>query len=176
MIAVESSRKKEPQAPNPPLLGPLLLRCARLLDEIAQAEINRQGGERLAHPAVMRLLPHLSATGIRATELARRVDVSKQAIGQTLRGLVERGLVEVVPDPTDGRAQLVRLTKASARAFAHGNTVLAFFEHELRGKVGDAVMDDLVKALTSIQPFLAEWCDGKAPEQPGPSRRRSTTR
>jgi DNA-binding MarR family transcriptional regulator len=166
---------RNPVAPSSdlPSLGPLLFRCARLLDE---AELNRQGGERLAHPAVMRLLPHLSMAGIRATELARRVDVSKQAIGQTLQVLVQRGLVEIVPDPEDGRARLVRLTKASARAFAHGNSVLAFFEAEFRERLGSAVVDDLVKALTLLQPLLVQWRNGSAPEQPGSPQGRRTRR
>lgn len=160
---------------SPPLLGPLLFQCARLLDEVAQEEINRQGGERLAHPAVMRLLPHLNTTGTRATELARRVDVSKQAMGQTLQSLVKRGLVEMIPDPADGRAQLVRLTKASTEAFAHGLSVLAFFERELRERVGDSVVKNLVQALSSIQPLLIQWRDGDAPRQPAPPPRRKAS-
>src|SRR5512139_669525 len=100
--------------------GPVLFECARLLDEMAQAEVNRQAGRRLLTPALVRLLPHLSREGIRPTDLARRVDVTKQAVGQTLAGLTALRLVEHVPDPTDGRARLVRLTEAGAAAYGHG--------------------------------------------------------
>ena len=67
--------------------GPVLFECARLLDEIAQAEVNRQAGRRVLTPALVRLLPHLSRDGIRPTELARRIEVSKQAVGQALADL-----------------------------------------------------------------------------------------
>ena len=96
--------------------GPVLFECARQLDEIAQCEVNRQAGRRVLTPALVRLLPHLSRDGIRPTELARRVDVSKQAVGQALADLAARRLVELVPDPADGRARLVRLTETGAAA------------------------------------------------------------
>jgi hypothetical protein len=61
-----------PATPSPsPGLGPVLFECARLLDEIAQAEVNREAGARVLTPALVRLLPHLSTEGIRPTELAR---------------------------------------------------------------------------------------------------------
>ena len=65
-------------------------------------------------PALVRLLPHLSRHGIRPTELARRIEVSKQAVGQALADSASRRLVELVPDPSDGRARLVRLTASGA--------------------------------------------------------------
>ncbi|HUU36395.1 MAG TPA: helix-turn-helix domain-containing protein [Vicinamibacterales bacterium] len=81
-----------------------MVECDRLLDDLAQAEVNREAGRRLLSPALVRLLPHLSRDGIRPTELARRVDVSKQAVGQWLRDLEAMAFVEMVGDPGDGRA------------------------------------------------------------------------
>ena len=120
------------------LVGPLLFECARLLDEIAQLEVNRQAGRRLLTPALVRLLPHLSREGLRPTELARRVEVTKQAVGQALDGLEAMRLVELVPDPSDGRARLVRLTEAGESAYGQGRAVLAFYAGELASRVGSS--------------------------------------
>lgn len=151
----------------PPLagLGPLLFECARLLDDIAQAEVNREAGARVLTPALVRLLPHLSAEGIRPTELARRVEVSKQAVGQALGDLEGRGFVEMVSDPVDGRARLVRLTPRGLAAFDHGRDVLAFYESALAARVGRARIDTMRDTLGRVLPVLTEWAGGDAPRR-----------
>ena len=154
--------------PPSPGLGPLLFDCARLLDEVAQAEVNREAGARVLTPALVRLLPHLSTDGIRPTELARRVEVSKQAVGQALGDLEGRGFVEIVPDPDDGRARLVRLTPAGLAAFDHGRGVLAFYEAALAARVGQSRIDAVRDTLGRVLPVLVEWAAGAAPAR-GPA-------
>ncbi|MEZ5421173.1 MAG: MarR family transcriptional regulator [Vicinamibacterales bacterium] len=144
-------------------LGPRLFECARLLDGVAQAEVNREAGARVLTPALVRLLPHLSAAGIRPTELARRVEVSKQAVGQALADLETRGLVELVSDPIDGRARLVRLTAAGLAAFEHGRGVLAFYEEALAARVGQPRIDALNDLLEQVHAVLVEWTADGAP-------------
>lgn len=160
--------------PPSPGLGPLLFDCARLLDEVAQAEVNREAGARVLTPALVRLLPHLTTSGIRPTVLARRVDVSKQAVGQALGDLESRGFVEMVPDPDDGRARLVRLTASGLAAFDHGRGVLAFYEAALAARVGQARIDALRDTLGRLLPVLVEWAAGGAPtrERAATGRRR----
>lgn len=158
-----------------PGLGPLLFECARLLDEVAQAEVNREAGARVLTPALVRLLPHLTTEGIRPTELARRVEVSKQAVGQALRDLESRRFVEMVSDPADGRARLVRLTAAGLAAFDHGRDVLAFYEAALAARVGKARVDTVRDALGRIHDVLADWTAHGAPvrnDRPTAGRRR----
>lgn len=146
--------------------GPTLLECARLLDEIAQAEVNREAGRRLLTPALVRLLPHLSRAGIRPTELARRVDVSKQAVGQSVQELLAINCVELVPDPADGRARLVRLTPAGEAAYAHGRAVLAFYESALASRLGRARMAALREGLSAALAVLEGWSHDGAPVRP----------
>jgi DNA-binding MarR family transcriptional regulator len=143
--------------------GPVLFECARLLDEIAQAEVNRQAGRRLLTPALVRLLPHLSTTGIRPTELARRVDVSKQAVGQSLAELVAMGLAELVPDPSDGRARLVRLTPVGDASYAHGRAVLRFYAEALAERIGESRVAELADGLAAALAVLQEWSSDNAP-------------
>lgn len=49
------------------------------------------------------------------TRLARAFQVTKGAMTNTLQRLEERGLVRIVPDPSDARAKLVEITPAGRR-------------------------------------------------------------
>lgn len=160
---------RRPPSGHAPPLGPLLFECARLLDDIAQAEVNRQAGARLLTPALVRLLPHLSAEGIRPTEIARRIDVSKQAVGQALATLESQGFVEMIPDDADGRARLVRLTPHGLAAFEHGRGVLAFFESGLGERIGATRIEALRDTLDRVHQVLLDWTTHGAPRQPVPS-------
>src|SRR3712207_4666682 len=52
--------------------------------------------------------------GSRLTSLAERSGLTKQAVGEAVDDLQRLGYVERVPDPSDGRAKLVRLTEKGA--------------------------------------------------------------
>ncbi|MCR6493248.1 MarR family winged helix-turn-helix transcriptional regulator [Cellulomonas sp. P24] len=56
--------------------------------------------------------------GIRASELARYVNVSKGTMSRQLRRIEELGLVTRRPDPHDSRGQLLELTPDGARQVA----------------------------------------------------------
>jgi DNA-binding MarR family transcriptional regulator len=79
-----------------------------LIDQL-HAELGRQG-----HPDVRPIYGFaLQAIGLRgatASELGRRLGVSKQAAGKTVDRMERLGYVERVDDVADGRRKLVRLT------------------------------------------------------------------
>jgi DNA-binding MarR family transcriptional regulator len=141
--------------PSPPArFAEVLFAAARLFDETAQMICNAEADERLARPAIMRLLPHLAPDGIRPTDLARRVDVSKQAVGQTLADLEARGYVEYVADPTDGRARVVRLTRSGREAMKIGINVLARLEAAVAARVGRRTMASVADGLQAVLDVL----------------------
>lgn len=134
-------------------LGPLLLKAARLLDEAAIARINAapgRPGHVTVRPAHTRLFPHLSFAGVRTTELARRLGVTKQAVQPLVAELEAQGVVEQVPDPSDGRARLVRFTPFGAQAMAHGLGVLRQLEAELAEELGDDAVAQLRDGLRRV--------------------------
>jgi DNA-binding MarR family transcriptional regulator len=130
-------------------LGQVLLRAARLFNEVAIARVNASGGPPLRQ-AHTQLLPHLGREGVRATELARRVGISKQAVGVLLEEMLGWGVVERVPDPADGRAQLVRLTQAGEAATLRGLGVLDGLAAELEVELGEKAMRKLHKRLAQL--------------------------
>lgn len=62
---------------------------------------------RLAHGDVFR---HLSRHGSRITTLAERAHMTKQSMAELVEYLSRHGFVELVADPSDGRAKLVKFT------------------------------------------------------------------
>ncbi len=134
----------------------LLFKCARLANERAIARINSEAGKPLLKGAHTSLLPHLDYEGVRVVELAKRLEISKQAVSQTLAEMVEHEIVELIPDPSDGRAKLARLTAKGAASIAHGLSVLKGLERELAREVGESQMRALHEALLALEPVLAE--------------------
>lgn len=158
-------------------LGHGLFTVARLLDELAQQEVNAEAGAVVARPALMRLLPFLDFHGIRPSDLARRVDVSKQAIHQALSDLVAQGFVEYAQDPEDGRARLVRMTAKGGQGFRHGLGVLNRLEDLMRDEVGDGKIEALREALGALWPVLERWKQTGLPSRnPAHLKRRSRQR
>lgn len=61
-------------------------------------------------PAYGYALQAVGVEGATASEIGRRLGVSKQAAGKTVEKLESLGYVERADDPSDGRRKLVRLT------------------------------------------------------------------
>jgi DNA-binding MarR family transcriptional regulator len=91
--------------------------------------------------------------GLRPSEIAAAARLSKQAINDMLRELERLGYVERHPDPTDGRARIVQLTKRGktldAAVWAAGREV----EQSWRDRFGNEhwttfndVLDNLIAA------------------------------
>jgi DNA-binding MarR family transcriptional regulator len=84
-----------------------------------------------------RMLAMLPPGGERLTRLAGVSGLTKQALAQALEPLQAGGYVEVVPDPSDGRARLVRLTDRGRQANDAVRSHLAAVEREWAGRVGE---------------------------------------
>lgn len=104
--------------------------AARMDDGLAAAGF---ADLRTAHaPVFMAVEP----AGTRASTLAQRAHTTKQAMGEQIRYLSGRGYLEVVPDPDDGRARLVRLTDAGWRALTAAVGVIEEFDTWLESVAG----------------------------------------
>jgi DNA-binding MarR family transcriptional regulator len=97
-------------------LGFLLAKASQRWNEHLAREFAASGyGEvRPAYGSI--LVPLFEEDGLRLGELARRSRLAKQTMTTMVRLLERDGLVTREPDPTDGRASIVRLTPR-ARAF-----------------------------------------------------------
>ena len=97
-----------------------------------------------------RILSLIGPEGTRPTVLADGSSITKQAMGKRIHDLQARGLVSVEPDPTDGRAVVVRRTREGDRVKALIEEQIADLEREFVDLVGAsryeafrAVLDEL---------------------------------
>jgi DNA-binding MarR family transcriptional regulator len=97
-----------------------------------------------------RLIPYIDVDGTRSVDLARRVGVTKQAIGRLVRELEEEGLLTREADDADGRAFLVKFTDAGLEYLTRMHKCIAQIEREYERAVGAEKMDVVREVLSRI--------------------------
>ena len=132
----------------------LLFKCARLLNEQAIARIEVPEGLPRLRAAHTSLFPHIDHGGTRLTELARRLGISKQAVGQLVDELEQMGMLERIADPSDGRAKLIKFSNAPGRSLLDGMAALQSFEVELGEAIGSERMEALHDGLSALLAVL----------------------
>jgi DNA-binding MarR family transcriptional regulator len=88
--------------------------------------------------------------GSRLTDLARRARMTKQSVGEVTTDLEHRGYVERVPDPSDGRAKIIRLTDRGHDAQTLGQDFIDEIEREWAERFGAERVAALREALEAI--------------------------
>src|SRR6266540_3016882 len=88
--------------------------------------------------------------GSRLTDLAERANMTKQSVGEATNDLEQRGYVERVPDPADGRAKIIRLTERGREAHAIGRRLIDEVEREWAERYGEERVAALREALEAI--------------------------
>jgi DNA-binding MarR family transcriptional regulator len=138
-------------------IGLLLFIPYRAMENRAFAALAQAGFTDLT-TAQARVLQRIGPNGSRLTELAEQAQVTKQTAGFLVDQLERAGYVQRVPDPTDGRARLVRVAERGRQASALANSVVADVESEWTAKLGEERMRRLRRTLTQLReltdPFL----------------------
>ncbi|MBN9389904.1 MAG: MarR family transcriptional regulator [Chloroflexi bacterium] len=101
-------------------------------------------------PAQFSVFQHIEPEGSRATEMAERAQITKQSMGYLVEMLEKQGYVQQVPDPTDGRARLVRLTDRGHAVNQVAEEVLQQAETEWAKKLGKNKMQKLRNMLSNL--------------------------
>ena len=135
--------------------APALVAASRALVATMMPELVRYGFNGIT-PAFASLMSLLDATGIRPTTLAQRAGTTKQAIGQLVRELETRGYVEQVPDSTDTRAKIVRLTKRGVALYAACADARNELQATVIAKLGKVKVSRLRRDLVELAAVLEE--------------------
>lgn len=124
-----------PFADRPTPLGTLLSAAGRRLAAELDAGLAAAGfGDvRAAHAP---LFVAIAPDGSSVTELAHHARMTKQAMGELVRYLEQRGYVESTTNPADRRARLIRLTPRGWDAIAAGRQVVDDFDTWLDASIG----------------------------------------
>lgn len=101
--------------------------------------------------AQSRLTMGLDPEGTRLGVLADRAQIAKQTATALVDRLERAGYVERVPDPSDGRARLVRMTARAQALVPIARAEEARIEAEWEEHLGTERMAHLRDALTSLR-------------------------
>jgi DNA-binding MarR family transcriptional regulator len=128
---------------------------ARWLEAVARrlhADLGAQGG--YAHPELRgshrRLLQMIPPEGIRITDLARRADMTKQALGEFMDWLEQAGFVASGRDPADGRVRLITRTEQGDAAAIEAQHAIDAVERNWRTEIGAARYDAMKEVLRQL--------------------------
>ena len=125
----------------------LLFSAAWQFDSRILAFVNANGFPelRMLHLHVPR---NLDLHGTRATDLALRAEMSKQAMAEIIDECEQMKLVRRVPDPSDRRAKLVAFTPTGLRLMKVVRAALAAAERDMARQIGARHMRDVAAALS----------------------------
>ncbi|MFD0407717.1 MarR family winged helix-turn-helix transcriptional regulator [Kitasatospora sp. NPDC127116] len=140
------------EAPPPGFELPLrlLLAFRTIIDELHE-RIAREGHPDLRpmHGFVFQAIgPH----GTTASELGRRLGVTKQAAGKTVDNLEQLGYVERAADPSDTRRKLVRLTGRGVDCLVRSARIFDELREEWAATLGEEQLRQLEDGLRRLAP------------------------
>ena len=128
-----------------------LVRTLYWFDEQLQVRLEALGWGRRGRSQSL-ILANIANGETRASRMADNLGVSRQAMSQFLTELETDKLIEVVPDPDDRRARIVRFTPESEAIREDAKKVLRDMERELETAMG-------VKDFESLKAGLQNFID-----------------
>jgi DNA-binding MarR family transcriptional regulator len=130
-------------------LALLLLGGFRVLVDEAIPELAKRGYEdvRPVHDFAMRAI---AAGADNASELGRRLSVSKQAAAKTVAVLEERGYVARGADPLDARRKRLQVTALGFEVMQAGEAVFDELRDKWKRKIGAEQLERLESDLAAL--------------------------
>jgi DNA-binding MarR family transcriptional regulator len=146
--APEATLDRERRPGQRPLLPLLYLAADAFAGEFhRRLESEGFGDIRPGHGCVF---GNIEPEGTRLTELAARAECTKQAVGEAVTDLERLGYVERIPDPSDRRAKIVRLSELGREAQGLGLRLLAEVERDWAERFGEEAVAALRSMLEDV--------------------------
>jgi DNA-binding MarR family transcriptional regulator len=137
-------------------LGILLFVANRALEERAFDAVVAAGTTDIT-AAQARVAARIGPHGTRVSVLAEQARVTKQTAAFSVEQLERAGYVERVPDPSDGRARLVRLTPRARPMIEAANAEVERVLGEWADHVGEERLDQLHATLADLRNLTDPW-------------------
>ncbi|WP_199190300.1 MarR family winged helix-turn-helix transcriptional regulator [Cryobacterium sp. N22] len=102
-----------------------------------------------------------SEPGLAGATLARRLNVTPQAVASLVARLVERGLIERRHHPRHPHVQELHLTSAGRDALQHADTVMERIEQQVVGLLGTQQSEKFRLMLETLASSLPSVRDGE---------------
>jgi DNA-binding MarR family transcriptional regulator len=134
---------------NGPLLSTLVRRLHLLFRQRIHADLVAAGHARLT-PAHMYVFQLPGPEGVRPTELARRTNMTKQAMNHLLAGLERDRYLRREAAPDDGRGTVIRLTDLGRDVQRIMQDSSRRLEAEWAADLADGTIEQLRNILTRV--------------------------
>jgi DNA-binding MarR family transcriptional regulator len=131
---------------------PLLLFAGfRAIIDDLHAELGRRGHPDI-RPSYGFAMQAIGTRGATATEIGRRLGVSKQAAGKTVDRLEALGYVERVDDEHDGRRKLIRLTPRGVDSLTQSAEIFDDLRARWVRTLGASKVTEMENSLRTVVP------------------------
>ena len=137
-------------------LGILLFVANRALEQRAFDAVVAAGNNDITL-AQARIAARIAPNGSRVSDLAEQARVTKQSAASLVEQLEKAGYVERVPDPTDGRARLVRLTPRLRQVAEVADAEVAQVLAEWADHIGNDRLQELHEILRDLRGITDPW-------------------
>jgi DNA-binding MarR family transcriptional regulator len=137
-------------------LGVLLFIAHRALEKRAYNAVAASGAGDITL-AQARIASRIGPEGTRLSELAEQARVTKQSAGFLVDQLEAAGYVERVPDPSDRRARLIRLTRRARSVVEVADAEVGRAVQEWRDRVGAERLSQVVETLRDLRAITDPW-------------------
>lgn len=110
------------------------------------------------------------ASGIdRPAEIARQLGITRQSVGETLAELSRLGLIELVADPNDRRAKVVRISDLGEKRRVDSRAAILAITQELERRIGKRRVAAISEAMAQDWGSPVTTFDSVTSHAPGPS-------
>lgn len=126
-----------------------MMRTFLQMDEKLRERLQQRGWPSITRSQSM-VLANVANGVTRASRLAENLGVTRQAMSQLLADMVKKGLIELIPDPDHGRAQLIQFAPQADGIREDARRVLRELEAELEVSIGAQQMASLRQAFEQL--------------------------
>lgn len=144
--AVQAGKAEPQSSAHRTNLAQLILRALYWVEDGMQENYQRRGGSKLTHAQSL-VMMNIGEGIRRPSAIAERLGVSRQAVHHCVTELSRMGLIDLVPDPDDGRATIATLSKKGEPNRLLAIQVLKDLEEELGRRIGKREVAQLRRAL-----------------------------
>ncbi|MEW5686573.1 MAG: MarR family winged helix-turn-helix transcriptional regulator [Pseudomonadota bacterium] len=125
-------------------------------DDGLQAHLQAHGWTEVTRPQSM-VMTNVVIGVQKPSDIARNLGVSRQSVHATINQMVEKGMLELVDDPEDGRAKIVVLSEVGQRMRADADKAMGGMVDLLKRRIGARNVEALIRA------FREDWGEPPVP-------------
>lgn len=136
-------------------LGHSLIKAARLHNDYAFSELKKKIKLDHFRPSHLQLFPHIPFEGITIVELAKKLEISKQAVSVLVNDLLNQKVLIKKANPQDKRSFLITFSKNKNVGVFRGMQFLSSLDQDLKKVLTKQEYDIMKKGLDKI---ISQYC------------------